>query len=149
MKKKDSSRMEEFLKLRSFAIIGVSARKNKFGNIIFKQMLKRGFNIYPIHRISMLIDSQPCYPNIASLPERPEGIILVIPPAETEKMVKELAAEGIKNLWIQQGAESPQALKYCSEHGMNVISKECLLMFLQKPGLFHNFHRWAAGYSHK
>ena len=39
--KKNISDIEEFMKLKTFAIIGVSAKKKKFGNIIFKQLLRR------------------------------------------------------------------------------------------------------------
>ncbi len=144
--KKFNTDIGDFLRLKSFAIIGVSAKKKKFGNVIFKQLLRRGFNVHPIHKEAMLVEGEPCYPNFDSLPEKPEGIILVVHPEETEKIVKEAASEGIKYIWMQQGAESVTAVKYCISHGIKVISKECLLMFLEKPGFPHNFHKWASGY---
>lgn len=147
--KKLISNIEAFVKLKSFAIIGVSARKKKFGNDIMKQMLKRGFKIYPIHKKAMVIDGERCYPDIESLPEKPEGIIVCIPPAETEKVVKDIVHAGIKNVWMQQGAENKAAIDYCNAHDIKVVSKQCLLMFLNHSGFPHNFHHWVWGFSHR
>ncbi|HEY3250289.1 MAG TPA: CoA-binding protein [Ignavibacteria bacterium] len=143
--KKLISNIEEFVKLKSFALIGVSARKKKFGNEIMKQMLKRGFKVYPIHRNAMVIDGERCYPDIDSLPEKPEGIILCIHPAETEKAVKDIAYAGIKYIWMQQGAESKTAIEYCTAHDIKVVSKQCMLMFLNNLGFPHSFHKWIWG----
>lgn len=143
--KKNVSNINEFIGLKSFAIIGVSAKRKKFGNHILKEMLMRGFNLYPIHKSAMLIDGVPCYMDLKNLPEKPEGVILVIHPEETEKAVKEIAAAGIKYVWMQQGAESMTAIEYCEKHGIKVISRECILMFLDRPGFPHNFHHWIWG----
>ncbi|MFI5211306.1 MAG: CoA-binding protein [Ignavibacteria bacterium] len=140
--KTNISDIDKFMNLKSFAIIGVSAKKKKFGNSIFAELKKRGLKIYPIHRTAGLIDGEKCYPGIESLPEKPEGIILVIPPAETEKAVKDIAKAGITNVWMQLGADSKPAIDYCTGNGINVIRNECLLMFLQKPGFPHNVHKW-------
>ncbi len=143
--KKNVSNINEFIGLKSFAIIGVSAKKKKFGNSILKEMLTRGFKIFPIHKSAMIIDGVPCYPDLQNLPEKPQGVILVVHPEETEKVVKEIAAAGINYVWMQQGAESKTAIEYCANHGINVVSKECILMFLARPGFPHNFHHWIWG----
>lgn len=140
--KKNITEIERFMDLKSYAIIGVSAKKKKFGNTIFTNMKSRKFNIYPIHRSAASIDGEKCYPGIESLPEKPEGVILVIPPAETEKAVKDIAKAGIKNVWIQLGADSKPAIDYCAASGINVIKNECMLLFLDKPGFPHNIHKW-------
>ncbi len=138
----NKSQIEQFLKLKSFAIVGVSAKKKKFGNEIMRQMIKRGFKIYPVHKTAGIIDGELCYPDLRSLPEKPEGVILVIPPIETIKVVREIAELGIKNVWMQQGAESSAAICHSSIHGINVVRGECVLMFLENMGFPHNVHKW-------
>jgi len=142
---KSNSQIEEFMKLKSFAIVGVSAKKKKFGNAIMKQMIKRGFKIYPVHKTACIIDGEICYSDLQSLPEKPEGVILVIPPNETIKVVREAAEAGIKNVWMQQGAESNAAICHCSVHGIKIVSGECILMFLENMGFPHNLHKWIWG----
>ena len=137
--------VEKFLNGKNYAIVGVSVTKSKFGNAILKEMAERGFTMYPVHRTAESLEGIKCYNSIKDLPQNIEGIILVIPPVETEKIVKEIAALGIKQVWMQQGSSSEKAVKYCKENGINVISKECILMFLEKPGFPHNFHKWVWG----
>jgi len=143
--KKNVSTINEFIRLKSFAIIGVSAKKKKFGNSILKEMLSRGFKLFPIHKSAMLIDGVPCYMDLQNLPEKPDGVILVIHPEETEKVVREIASAGIKHVWMQQGSESKTAIEYCAKHGIKAVSGECILMFLTRPGFPHNFHHWIWG----
>ena len=140
--KTNNTEIEKFMNLKSYAIVGVSAKKKKFGNTIFAQMKNRRFNIYPIHRTAASIAGEKCFPNIESLPEKPEGVILVVPPAETDKVIKDIARAGITNVWMQLGADSKNAIDFCTASGISVIRNECLLMFLQKPGFPHNVHKW-------
>src|SRR4030095_2787893 len=147
--KKIISDIDEFIKLNTFAIIGVSAKKKKFGNEIMKQMLKCGLKIYSVHRNAIEIDGERCYPDLESLPEKPEGVIISIKPAETEKAVKDIAHSGIKHIWMQQGSESKTAIEYCNAHGIKVISKQCMLMFINNSGFLHSFHKWIWGFSNR
>lgn len=144
--KKINQEINEFMSLKSYALIGASAKRKKFGNEILKQMVSRGLTVYPIHREALLINGVPCYPNLQNLPEKPEGVILVVHPDQTELIIKEIAASGIKYVWMQQGAESKAAIEFCMNHGVKVISNECILMFLARPGFPHNFHHWVWGW---
>jgi uncharacterized protein len=143
------SQIEEFVMLRSYALIGVSAKKKKFGNMILKNMIYRGFKVYPIHKNADFIDGIKCFADLKSLPEKPEGVILCVKPEETEKLVLEIHNAGIKNVWMQQGSESNVAVEYCVVNEIRVISGQCMLMFLNKPGFPHNFHHWVWNIGHK
>jgi predicted CoA-binding protein len=68
-------------------------------------------------------------------------VLVVVPPAETEKVVREAAAAGIKRIWMQQGAESPAAIKFCQENGLSAVHGECILRFAEPAGWFHRAHR--------
>lgn len=49
----------------------------------------------------------------------------------TEKVVEEAARKGIKNIWMQPGAESQSAIAYCRDRGINVIGDgSCILIAL-------------------
>jgi len=66
---------------------------------------------------------------------------VVVPPAQTERVVREAAEVGIQRVWLQQGAESATAIKYCQDQGMSVVHGECILMFAAPTGA-HKLHRW-------
>ncbi len=71
--------------------------------------------------------------------------MLVVPPAETEKVVHEAAEVGIRRVWMQQGAESGVAIRFCEEHGIDVVHGECILMFAEPAEFYHRMHRWVWG----
>jgi predicted CoA-binding protein len=87
-------------------------------------------------------EGQPCYPSLKALPEGVEAALIVVHAAQTEQVVKDAAEAGIRRVWMQQGAGSQQAIAYCKENGIEVVSGECILMFAEPVASFHGFHRW-------
>jgi len=144
-KEKNIPQIENFLKLRTFALFGASAKKKKFGNMILAAMKKKGYTVYPVHPTAKLIDNQIAYNSLTQLPRVPDGAIIVIPPHEAEHAANEAIVAGIKNIWFQQGAESEKAVRFCELSGINVVSGECILMFPDHPGFPHNIHKWVWG----
>lgn len=140
--KENLSQIQNFMQLGSFALVGASAKGKKFGNFILKAMRKKHMEVYAIHRTAKVIDGSSCYPDFESLPVKPEGVILVIPPRETEKVLESIRAAGIKNVWLQQGSESSKAVSYCIANNINYLSGECIMMFFDHPGFPHNVHKW-------
>ena len=133
--------IDTVLSSEKFAVAGVSRNKNKFGNVIFKELLDRGFISFPINPNSNTVMNKTCYHDLKSLPEKVDSLVIVTKPDETEKLVKEAFDVGITRIWIQQGAESPEAVRFCESKGMLYVSGECLFMYLEPIGLLHKFHR--------
>ena len=65
-------------------------------------------------------------------------------PSATDAVVRDCAEAGIKRVWMYRasstGAVSPEAVKYCEEHGIAVIPGECPFMFFPGGSWFHRFH---------
>jgi hypothetical protein len=73
-----------------------------------------------------------------------DGVLIVVPPTQTEKIVRAAGAAGIKRVWMQQGAESEAAIQFCKENGISEVHGECILMFAGSA-FFHKPHRWVWG----
>ena len=69
-----------------------------------------------------------CYPSLRDLPEPVGAALIMVAPAQTEAVVRDAAAAGIKQVWMQQGAESAAAVKFCQENGISEVHGECILM---------------------
>ncbi len=139
------SLIERFLASRRLAIVGVSRKKNKFGNTVFRYLKERGFEVYPVNPYAREIEGTICFPNLEALPFPIENVLLIIPPQETERLVHSAAEAGIRRIWMQQGTESPQAIRFCQSNGIEVIHGECILMFVEPMGFPHRVHRWIRG----
>lgn len=134
--------VSDFFSQRNLAIVGASRKKGKFGNMALKELRAKGYHVFPVHPEAEKIEGEQCYPNLASLPEPVGAVLVVVPPAQTEQVVRDAAAAGIQRVWMQQGAESPAAIQFCKEQGLSEIHGECILMFAEPAGWFHRAHRW-------
>lgn len=134
--------VENFLKQKSLAVVGVSRKGNKFGNTIYKELKQKGYQAYAVNRHMVSIMGDPCYASLKAIPGGVDGVVLVVQPEQSEDVVREAKDAGIRYVWMQQGAQSYTAIRYCQENNITVIANECLLMFLEPVGTFHKFHRW-------
>ena len=135
--------IDEFLAQKTLAIAGVSRSGKKFGNTILKDLTTLGYRLLPLHPKAVEVGGHRAYPSFAALPEPVGGVIVVVPPAQAESVVKAAAAHGIRRVWLQQGAASPEAIRFCEDNGISVVHGECVLMYL-KPSTswIHSAHRW-------
>lgn len=134
--------VEDFLSQKKIAIVGVSRKKTKFGNAIFREMKQKGYSVYPINPNMQTFEGDICYPDLLSLPEKVDAVVINVPPAQTEKVVKDANQAGINKVWLQQGSQSEDAVKYCEANGMDYVSNECILMFAQPSAFIHRAHKW-------
>jgi uncharacterized protein len=134
--------IDDFLAQKSLALVGVSQSGQGFGNIVRKELSSKGYQLYLVHPRAEEIDGLPCATSLAEIAERVDGVILVTPPAHTDKLVQEAVAHGIRRVWMQQGAESDAAIRFCEEAGIAAIHHECILMFAEPAGFFHRAHRF-------
>jgi predicted CoA-binding protein len=137
--------VNEFLNQNKIAVVGVSRKRNKFGNVIYRELKKKGYQVYPINPNTNVVEGDTCYPDLLSLPEKIDAAVINVIPAKTEKVVKELKEAKINKVWLQQGSQSDNAIRYCKQNGIECISHECILMFVEPAGFIHRAHRWVWG----
>ena len=134
--------IDEFMSLKSMAVVGVSRNKDKFGTVIYRDLKAQGYHMMAVNPKLDMVEGDRCYAGLGALPEKPAGVILCINPAETIAVIEEAARLGIKNIWLQQGANSPEGEAKCKELGLNVVSGECIFMFAEPVKSIHAFHRF-------
>ncbi len=132
----------DFVGLRKLAVVGVSRQGKKFGNFAFRELRAKGYELFPVHPQAETIEGERCYASLGALPGPVDGLLIVVPPAQTEQVVRDAAAAGIRRVWMQQGAASPAAIKFCQENGISEVHGECILMFTEPAAWWHRAHRW-------
>lgn len=126
--------IETFLAAEAFGVVGASSNPEKFGNRVLRCYLRNGRVAIPVNPREKSIEGVDCVASVLELPQKVQAISVITPPAVTEEIVKQAIAKGIKNIWMQPGAESPQAVALCRENGINVIADgSCLLVVLRYP----------------
>ena len=59
---------------------------------------------------------------------------------QTASIVRDAKGLGLKQIWIQQMADSKEAINELKDTDINFITGECILMHY-KPHSFHKFHK--------
>ena len=134
--------IQGFVVEKTLAVAGLSRDEKSFSAMAFKELRTKGYRLYPVNPNAATILGETCYPSVAALPGRVGGVLVFTAPANTEKVVREAAAAGIRRIWIQQGAQSEGALRFCADNKLPAISKQCILMYVEPVSSIHAFHRW-------
>lgn len=123
--------IKQFLASPAFGVVGASTNRQKYGNKVLRCYLQNDRKAVPVNPNEPEIEGVACVATISDLPPEVESISMITPPAVTLKLVPLAVAKGIKNIWMQPGAEHPDAVALCREKGINVIADgSCALVVL-------------------
>lgn len=136
----------DFLAQKRIAVAGVSATRETTGNLIYRTLKQKGYTVYGINPHGGEIQGDRCYPGVASLPEKPDGIVIVTKPSVAEALVRQCIEAGVPRVWLHSvlgtrprlmksvaasiTSVSPEAVRLCHENGITVIPGSCPLQFL-------------------
>ena len=132
--------IEQFTAHKTYALIGASKSKNKFGNEIFKELVKKGLTVYQIHKSEPELNNAATFSNLAKLPQKTDALIVVAKPENGVEIVNDAINNGIKYIWFQQGSTNSEAIKLANEHNITTIYGKCILMFMPPVTSIHKFH---------
>jgi predicted CoA-binding protein len=128
---KSDERIEKFLAGKRFAVVGASQDRTKYGNKVLRVYQQNKRDVVPVNPKAGQVEGLKAHADLASIPGQIDGVSIITPPAVTEKVVQDALQRGIKNIWMQPGAESQAAIKAAQAGGANVIaSGPCILVSL-------------------
>ena len=115
----------------TFAVVGVSQDKQKYGYEVFETLMNKGYKVYPVNPRYTSIDEQTCYPSLRALPEKPEVVVTATPPAVTEKVAESCAQLSIGTLWMPPETWTAKSVELCKAYGIQEIHDLCLVFALK------------------
>lgn len=134
----------DFIQAKCVAVVGISSRPTKFGNTIYDELTRRGYRVLGVNASGREISGKVCYPNLAALPNGVDGVVVCVSPERAVPVLHEAASLGLKKVWLQQGAESPEVVALARELELNFVSSKCILMYAPPVRSFHAVHRFLA-----
>ena len=135
--------IEDFVAQRKIAVVGVSRSAKRFGAAAYRELKARGYELYAVHPEAESVLGDRCFPSLAALPEPVDGVLVIVPPERSLQVVEEAIAAGIRRVWLQQGAESKEAIERARAAEVSVVHNECILMFAgARIGFPHSLHRF-------
>lgn len=115
------------------AVVGATDNPMKYGYVIYRDLKRKGYRIFPVNPNRTEVDGDPAYPSLDELPEKPTIVNIVVPPEVTIRILKKALELGLDNLWLQPGAESPEALAFLQEHDFNYLAHACIMVESRDP----------------
>jgi hypothetical protein len=124
----DAKQLQECLrKSNCIAVIGASRNPAKYGHQVYRDLRNAGYRVYAVNPGVAEVLGDRCYPSLHALPEKPDIVSTIVPPAVTEEIVRECNALGIERVWMQPGSESEEAIEFCRRHHINVVFGACIM----------------------
>ncbi|MDD5327575.1 MAG: acetate--CoA ligase family protein [Phycisphaerae bacterium] len=143
--------LKKFFNPSSVAIVGASRTKGKVGYEILRSMLDGGFKggIFPINPKSETIEGLKCYPDLESIGQVPELVIIVVPAKAVPTVMQQCAKIGSRAVVIitagfkevgQEGRELENRVIQIARQGhIRVIGPNCLGVIVPGSNLNASF----------
>ncbi|MDH3998716.1 MAG: CoA-binding protein [Desulfuromonadales bacterium] len=126
-----TERIDAFLAAEAFGVVGASTNRDKYGNKVLRCYQQNQRKVLPVNPVAKEIEGVACVASVSELPQGVNALSVITPPAVTEQVVAQAAANGVKHIWMQPGAQSAKAIADCEAAGINVIADgSCLLVVL-------------------
>jgi hypothetical protein len=144
-------RMQEFISGKRIAVVGASRTNGryKFGNMAATELKRRGYEVYLVHPQAETINGEKTYRSLSALAGKVDGVLVSVPATKGADVLREAAAAGLRDVWIQQGGESPELIQMGEQLKLNLITGKCILMYAKPVRSFHAIHRFIARVSGK
>ncbi len=133
--------IDSFLSSKKLAMAGVSRDPKKFGYAAYKELRDKGFDVSPINPNVDLIDAATCFRSVSALPTGIDHLLVVTSKKDTLGVVQEAVQKGIKSIWIQQMSDTPESIEYAKANGVDLVTRECILLWAEPVKSIHKFHR--------
>ncbi|NWG35172.1 MAG: CoA-binding protein [Chloroflexi bacterium] len=136
------SMVQDFLAQKKIAVVGVSDQRETGCNLAYNNFKRNGYRVFPVNPRISTFDGAPCYPDLKSIPEKPEAVFILANPRVTDQIVQQCVELGIKHVWMHcmMGTKpglaagitsvSPEAVALCKANGIVVIPGSCPNQFL-------------------
>jgi len=144
--------VQDFLAQKKIAVVGVSEKRDTGCNAGYRRFKATGYTVSAVNPRLTTFDGDPCYPDLKSIPEKPDAVFILANPRVTEQIVQQCVDLGIKHVWMHclmgtkpgLGANmtsvSQDAVRICHENGIAVIPGACPNQFLN-PDFGHSMMR--------
>ena len=136
-----ASAHEAFWTQSSFAFVGHTAKKG-FPQISHAEAKKHGKKVFAVDPSVDQIDGDTTYPDLRSLPQKVDGVVLEVPREETLGWVRQAADAGIKDVWVHMNRDTPEAVELARQKGLNLLTGTCAVMYLTGGFSAHGIHKW-------
>jgi predicted CoA-binding protein len=144
--------VQDFLAQKNIAVVGVSDQRETGCNQAYRKFKEAGYAVSAVNPRINTFEGDPCYPDLQSIPDKPDGVFILTNPKITHQIVQQCVEVGIPRVWMHclmgtkpglaanMTSVSPEAVRMCRENGITVIPGSCPNQYLN-PDFGHTMMR--------
>ena len=144
--------MQNFLAQKKIAVVGVSDKRETGCNLAYTKFKENGYQVFAVNPRISTFNGDACYPDLKSLPEKPDAVFLLTNPKVTDQIIQQCVEIGVKHVWMHcmmgtkpglaasMTSVSQSAVEVCKANGIEVIPGSCPNQYLNPDG-GHKFMR--------
>jgi len=114
-------------RVKTIAVVGFSPKPGHPSHNIGRRMQGFGFRIIPVRPGISEGLGEKAYPDLASVPEPIDLVNVFRSGKYIPEVVDQCLRLGIKNIWLQEGAEHEESAERARSAGMSVVMGRCIM----------------------
>jgi len=144
MDPRNLERARTFLEQPRIAFVGLSRDEKDFSRFVFRELVKRGIDVVPVHPAMREAEGRGCYARLQEVKPAVGAALVMTHPLQTDRVLADCVEAGVRRVWLHRGAGKgsgdDRAVAFCEAHGLEVVRDLCPFMALPDAGLPHRLH---------
>jgi uncharacterized protein len=122
--------------MKVVAIIGASNDRRKFGNRAVRAFRRQGYTVIPINPHESEVEGLTAYKSVLDVPGTIDMASFYVPPEIGERVLDEVAAKGIAEVWLNPGADGEHLVTRARSLGLEPIIACSIVAMGEDPYAF-------------
>jgi len=115
------------------AVIGASNDRCKFGNRAVRAYQQQGHTVVPINPHETEVEGLKAYASILDVPGTVDMASFYVQPEIGEQIIADVAAKGVREVWLNPGADSDEVIARAKALGIQPIVACSIVAIGQNP----------------
>lgn len=113
-------------------VVGASNYRWKYGNIIFRDLTARGYDVLPVNPGQATVEGVRAFKTLAEVPKPVDIVDVVTPPAVTRRILEDAAIAGISLVWLQDGSFDDEVLAVALAQPFRTVHHACIMVVARR-----------------
>lgn len=114
--------------VKTIAVVGLSSHLTKPAHYVPAYLQAHGYRIIPVNPNLTQVLGEKAYPDLASVPEPVDLVLLFRPSQEVYPFVEGAIQIGAGAVWMQLGITNDEAAALARNAGLEVVMDACMLV---------------------
>jgi predicted CoA-binding protein len=122
--------------MKTVAVIGASSNRSKFGNKALRAFERQGYKVFAINPNESEVEGHRTFASVLDVPDTIDMATVYVQPDVGVHVMEELAKKGVREIWLNPGADDDAVVARAKELGLNIIQACSILGIGDSPSRY-------------